>query len=114
MTRFVDIKVQIRKQPLAPWPRDQNLKRVGAMALSASQTGYHAYGMGKHYIYILHPCPSARLHQLEPGLRPLFLFLFFLASFTRILGMDFDEADRICQAAIAAVKNKNTHAYAPL
>jgi len=34
-----------------------------------------------------------------------------LAAFTRILGMDKDEADRICSEGYKAVKNKNLHAY---
>ena len=30
---FVDVKERQFKQPFGPWPRDKNLKQIGAMAL---------------------------------------------------------------------------------
>lgn len=43
---FVDIKQYMHKQPIGPWPKDQRLRRVGAMALMAAETGVNAYAMG--------------------------------------------------------------------
>jgi hypothetical protein len=34
-----------------------------------------------------------------------------VATFTRVLGMDHDEAQRICENAIASSRNKNYHLY---
>ncbi|KAF8541093.1 TAM domain methyltransferase [Trichophaea hybrida] len=42
---FVDIEVIEKKLPLGPWPKDPELKKAGAMALLAGETGYHTYGM---------------------------------------------------------------------
>jgi len=42
---FVDIEVIKVKLPLGPWPKDPELKKAGAMALLAGETGYHTYGM---------------------------------------------------------------------
>ena len=42
---FVDVKVVEAKQPLAPWAKDKEAKKTGAMVLLASQTGFEAYGM---------------------------------------------------------------------
>jgi hypothetical protein len=36
-----------------------------------------------------------------------------LLAFTRIMGMDPDEADQLCRDAVAATKNKSVHAYYP-
>jgi hypothetical protein len=36
-----------------------------------------------------------------------------LLAFTRILGMDPNEADKICRETIAATKNKSIHALYP-
>jgi len=47
---FEDVKVFKYKQPLAPWAKDPKLKHVGAMAMMACDTGYHAYGMGMWFI----------------------------------------------------------------
>jgi hypothetical protein len=47
---FEDVKVFKYKQPLAPWAKDPKLKHVGAMAMLACDTGYHAYGMGMWFI----------------------------------------------------------------
>jgi len=35
-----------------------------------------------------------------------------MLAFVRMLGMDPHDADKLCKDAIAATKNKNTHAYA--
>ncbi|KAA8909859.1 S-adenosyl-L-methionine-dependent methyltransferase, partial [Sphaerosporella brunnea] len=44
---FTDVTVGTRtKLPIAPWPKDQKLKEVGAMNMLSTETGYHAYGMG--------------------------------------------------------------------
>ncbi|KAF8250003.1 S-adenosyl-L-methionine-dependent methyltransferase [Wilcoxina mikolae CBS 423.85] len=77
---FVDVKVHPYKQPLGPWPKDKQLKRIGAMVMLNCETGFHAYGM---------------------------------LAFTRVLGMDKDEADAICRKGFEAVKNKNSHVYSP-
>jgi hypothetical protein len=37
-----------------------------------------------------------------------------MAPFTRILGMDKDEATKTCRDAFADIKNKNYHMYTPL
>jgi hypothetical protein len=37
-----------------------------------------------------------------------------MLAFTKILGMDKDEADEICRQGFEAVKNKNSHVYSPL
>ncbi|KAF8241895.1 S-adenosyl-L-methionine-dependent methyltransferase [Wilcoxina mikolae CBS 423.85] len=42
---FEDVHVQAYKQPVAPWPRDPTLKRVGAVILMGGEVGYQAYGM---------------------------------------------------------------------
>jgi hypothetical protein len=36
---FVDVVVENIKQPLGPWPRDERMKKVGAMNLLMGQTG---------------------------------------------------------------------------
>jgi hypothetical protein len=43
---FVDIKQHIYKEPVGPWPKDKRLKRAGALALLAADTGIEAYVMG--------------------------------------------------------------------
>jgi hypothetical protein len=43
---FVNVTVGSRsKLPIAPWPRDQKLKEVGALNMLSTETGYHAYGL---------------------------------------------------------------------
>lgn len=42
---FVDVVTKRIKLPLTPWAKDKDLKRVGAMNLLSSETGYGAYGM---------------------------------------------------------------------
>jgi hypothetical protein len=36
---FVDVKVTDIKQPLGPWPKNERMKRIGAMAMLMSETG---------------------------------------------------------------------------
>ncbi|KAF8244075.1 S-adenosyl-L-methionine-dependent methyltransferase [Wilcoxina mikolae CBS 423.85] len=76
---FVDIQIHSYKQPFAPWPKNLELKRIGAMFTGSLQTsGFHAYGM---------------------------------SVFTRILGIDAEEADKICCGAVQSARNKNNHTY---
>ncbi|KAF8540767.1 S-adenosyl-L-methionine-dependent methyltransferase [Trichophaea hybrida] len=42
---FVDVKVHTYKQVYGPWPKDQRLKRIGAMALLMCETGIEAYAL---------------------------------------------------------------------
>lgn len=43
---FEDVTVAVKtKLPCGPWPRSPKLKRIGAINLLASLTGYHSYGM---------------------------------------------------------------------
>ncbi|KAF8543378.1 S-adenosyl-L-methionine-dependent methyltransferase [Trichophaea hybrida] len=42
---FVDVQVTDIKQPLGPWPKNERIKRIGAMAMLMSETGFEAYGM---------------------------------------------------------------------
>jgi hypothetical protein len=37
-----------------------------------------------------------------------------MLAFTKILGMDPQEAEKLCRDSIAATKNKSVHCYAPL
>lgn len=75
---FVDVKVELLKQPLGMWPRDPKMKKIGAMVTLNAETAFHAYGM---------------------------------AMFTRVLGMETEEAESICIAASQAIKNKAYHMY---
>jgi hypothetical protein len=42
---FVDVEVMTAKEPLGPWPKDERLKRVGAMGLLHHETVFESYGM---------------------------------------------------------------------
>ncbi|KAF8246582.1 S-adenosyl-L-methionine-dependent methyltransferase [Wilcoxina mikolae CBS 423.85] len=42
---FVDVQVKVYNQPLGPWPKNERLKRIGAMMLLSSETMFSAYGM---------------------------------------------------------------------
>jgi hypothetical protein len=41
------------------------------------------------------------------------LILLGLLAFTKILGMDPKEADKVCRDTVLATKNKNVHSYFP-
>lgn len=36
---FVNVKIHPYKQPLGPWPKDKQLKRMGAMVMLNCETG---------------------------------------------------------------------------
>lgn len=42
---YVGIERMDTKQPLAPWPRDERLKRIGTMVLMSCDSTFHAYAM---------------------------------------------------------------------
>lgn len=42
---YVDVTVQAFKQPIGPWPKDKNLKMIGAMNLLSLNTGIEAYSL---------------------------------------------------------------------
>ncbi|KAF8536583.1 putative TAM domain methyltransferase [Trichophaea hybrida] len=42
---FVEVVAVDVKQPLGPWPKDERMKKVGAMNMLMGQTGFEAYGM---------------------------------------------------------------------
>jgi hypothetical protein len=42
---FEDIYTRKAKEPVGPWPKDQRLKRVGAVSLLNAETGFESYGM---------------------------------------------------------------------
>jgi hypothetical protein len=66
------------------------------MMLLVAEQGYHSYGM-------LANSNCTRVWWLTvPG----------MLAFTKILGMDPKEADKLCRDAVAATKNKNLHSYA--
>jgi hypothetical protein len=43
--QFEDIYTRKAKEPVGPWPKDQRLKRVGAVSLLNAETGFESYGM---------------------------------------------------------------------
>jgi hypothetical protein len=42
---YEDVKMLSAKEPIGPWPKDPQLKKVGAMNLLNAETGYESYGM---------------------------------------------------------------------
>lgn len=44
-TGFVDIHEEIRKWPIGPWPRDKQLKEIGAVNLEHWLAGVEGYGL---------------------------------------------------------------------
>lgn len=42
---FQDIQIKSFKQPFGPWPKDQRMKRIGAMVMMTAEGGTQAYGM---------------------------------------------------------------------
>ena len=43
---FEDVTVAAKaKLPCGPWPRSSRMKKIGAINLLASLTGFHSYGM---------------------------------------------------------------------
>jgi hypothetical protein len=67
------------------------------MLLIAEQ-GFHSYGT---YMHTSKGDMKWRLNVLG------------LLAFTKILGMDPTEADKLCREAVAATKNKSIHSYCP-
>jgi hypothetical protein len=45
--------------------------------------------------------------------RMQWLIILGLLAFTKILGMESEEAEKLCRDAVAATKNKNVHSYFP-
>jgi hypothetical protein len=68
------------------------------MGLLSAETGFHAYGT-----YVRWRMPATMWWLIVPG----------LLAFTRILGMDPQEAAQLCIDATAATKNKSVHSYYP-
>jgi hypothetical protein len=69
------------------------------MGLLSCETGFHAYGT------------YAGDCQTWPAMR--WLIVSGLFAFTKILGMDSEEAEKLCIDATAATKNKSVHSYYP-
>ncbi|KAI5782268.1 S-adenosyl-L-methionine-dependent methyltransferase [Pyronema domesticum] len=42
---YEDVKMLSAKEPIEPWPKDPQLKKVGAMNLLNAETGYESHGM---------------------------------------------------------------------
>lgn len=42
---FVDVEIEIFKQPFGTWPKNKQLKHAGALFLLGAETAYHSYGM---------------------------------------------------------------------
>jgi hypothetical protein len=70
---------------------------VGMMMLLLAETGFHSYGM------FAGECKKKMWWLIVSG----------LLAFTKILGMDSEEADKVCRNTTAATKNKSLHSYAP-
>jgi hypothetical protein len=85
---------------VGPWPKDTRLKNIGALVLLNCQTGG------------LNPASLSadwKLMGWSEGFHA-----YGMAAFTRILGMDKEEADMICGNAYKAVRNKNYHLHCPM
>jgi hypothetical protein len=41
--KFEDVKVATLKQPFGPWPKDERMKKIGAMVLLTANAGTEAY-----------------------------------------------------------------------
>lgn len=42
---FVDVKAVAVKQPYGPWPKDRNMKKLGAFVMMNCESAFHSYGM---------------------------------------------------------------------
>ncbi|KAI5792664.1 methyltransferase [Pyronema domesticum] len=42
---FVDVHVETRKQPFGPWPKDERMKKIGAMVMFTADAGAEGYGL---------------------------------------------------------------------
>lgn len=42
---FIDVRVQLKKLPLGPWPKDRKKKEVGKWGLAMAEQGVFSYGM---------------------------------------------------------------------
>jgi hypothetical protein len=91
---FEDVHVFNVKQPFGPWAKDKRLKYVGALGLLQAETAYHAYGEWGVFLFG---------GKETEGIG--------MAAFTRVLGMQTEEAERLCEAAVKAHRNKNWHIY---
>jgi hypothetical protein len=54
-TGFVDVRVEEVKWPVGPWPRDKQLKEVGAINQGHWLTGLEGYTM---YLFTRYGCPT--------------------------------------------------------
>jgi hypothetical protein len=65
---YVGIERMDTKQPLAPWPRDERLKRIGAMVLMSCDSTFHAYAMVMftRYVFFLRGPPPPHTHTHKP------------------------------------------------
>jgi hypothetical protein len=128
---FVDVQTFTLKQPIGPWAKAQyvslgfngamsfrlgtstpynilqrishlrsclnrHLKKLGLMLLLVCEQGFHSYGK----------CAPDPMEQLG-------LSVTGLLAFTKILGMDPQEAQQLCDDTVSATRNKNVHCYCP-
>jgi len=87
------------KQPSGPWAKDPTLKRVGALAYAAAENGYHAYGLGKKAIRRKEGRDCTNIRD---------------SGFYEDPWDDARGGNKLCDAAVQSVGDKNTHTYVNL
>jgi len=95
---FVGIQAFELKQPYGVWAKEERLKLAGRCLLQQADTLFHSYGVCTYT-----PGAAGLAHALTRRAG--------MAAFTRILGMDDDEADQICREGAEAAADPNTHIY---